>query len=519
MLGELVGQRSGVPFSRLPDVLVGEESRNVHYWRGAARTTPERIAALSGVATPDGNPVLRYHYHKSVGGLEYLFAFTRAHAYLWSEGTASYALMFTCTSNCSRWSTADSGQYVVATNNLDLVQYWDDATPAVGFAPLGGASGICYDTVHYLTRAEYVIAHYRYLHLLSTVEDGTEWRNLDRWCSAGDITDWDETHSSGGDANTNVLGDNDHITGAGIYDVQGANQVIIFTENSQYASWLVTDDVVYECHSIQSLIGCVSDDSIIQGPDGQLYYMSTDSDGLKQIRRVYDPNPLSADIQSTLDLMHPSYCNRVCGAYVGQFGELWWSIPSTGASTANDLTIVLNLQTMTWQPNIEFGVSAFGYYTQQTAVRIDDMTEIIDTLSGPIDSYAPAAGKPTFLMGDDSGLSRTISASSRTQGGTLVMALNGRPEEVNRFKRYHGAWLIFVSRPGTLDTVTCSIRAGDQAAYVNKGTVNLAVAGQEVRGYLRFDSRLRNGHVKLTASNPFDFLGVIMDYGLCGERS
>lgn len=518
VLSELVGQRSGVPHIRLPDAFVSEESRNMHYWRGAARTTPERIAALSSVAAPDGNPIIRYHYHISTAGLEYAFAFTRAHAYVWSEGTTSFTLMFTCSSNCTRWSTADFGQYVVATNNLDLVQYWDDTTPAVAFAPLGSASGICYDTVHYLTRAEYVIAHYHYLHLLSTTEDGTTYRNIDRWCSAGDLSDWDETHVAGGDANFRELGPNDRITGAGIYDVSGANHLIVFTQHTVNDSWLVTDDIVYEGHDILSQTGCASADSIVQAPDGQLYYMSIDSADVKQIRRVADPNPLSEDIQSTLDLMHPTYCSNVCATYVGQFGEIWWSIPSTGASTTNDKTLVLSLKTMTWQPDLDFGVAAFGYYTKQTAVYIDDMTDLIDSLTEPIDSYAPAAGQPTFLLADYSGYSWSVSSTTRTQGGTLVVALNFNPSELGQYKRVHGATFLFISRPGTSDTATISLRNADAAAYVNKGTVNLANSGRIVERYIRFDARLRTGHIKVTGSNPFEFLGAIFDYDLSGVR-
>jgi len=522
ILGDLVGQRVDFPSIKLPDVLVSEESRSVMYFRGAMRRLPGRMAAMAGAQTLDGFPILRYHYHESVAGLEYVFGFTKAHAYLWNEGTSAWDLMFTCASNCLRWSTEDFGEYVVATNNLDKVQYWKDSTPATPFAPLGGVNGICYDTAHYLTKAEYVICHWSYLHLFSTQEDGTDFLNLDRWCSAGDITDWDETHAGGGDANYRELGPNDHITGVGIYDVQGANQLICFTQHSVNAAWLVTDELVYETHEILAQTGCISADSIVQTPDGQLWYMSTDDVGVKQIRRVYDPTPLSYDVQSALDLMHPTLCDYVTGSYIGQFQQIWWSIPSGGASTGNDLVLIYSLQTQTWQSSGPMDIAAFGYWTNQTAIHIDDITTLIDDMSGTIDSYAPVAGVPVLLVSDYDGYTWSISTGTTDKGaaydGTLVLALNFTPELINRFKRVHGAWFLFLSHAGTAHTAVVSLKSGDSAQYVNKGTVSLDGDGQMVRRWIRFDSHLRYGHLKIIGANPFEFVGCIMDYDFTGER-
>ena len=519
LLSDWVGQRSGVPHIKLPQGLVNEESSFVHYWRNAVRRVPGRVAAFDGVQTPDANPILRYHYHRSTAGIDYVFVFTKAHAYLWSG--SAWTLMFTCAKDCDGWSTENFGEYVVATNDLDKVQYWSDATPTVAFANVGGANGINYDGNHYLTRAKLVIRHWHYLHLLSTTEDGTAYKNFDRWCSAGDLTDWNENGE--GDTDYRELGPGDEIVGAGIYNVQGANQLIVFTQQTVNAAWLVTDDLVYESQDILTGTGCPAPDSIVNAPDGQLYYISSDDDGAKEVRRVYDPNPLSYDVQATLDRMHPTLCNKIAASYIGQFQEIWWCIPSSGSSTGNDVVLPFSLMTQTWQPNSPMDICAFGYWTQQTTTYIDEVAEMIDDVIKVVDFYGPVAGQPISLVSDYSGYSWSTGSGTTDKEvsymGQLVLSTDLDPDTLNRFKRLHGAWLYFLAHTGASHTVTVSIRRGESASYVNKGNVSLDGNGQTVRKWLRFDGRTRNLDLKLSASNDFEFLGVIFDYDLCGERA
>jgi hypothetical protein len=517
----LIGMRADVPHIRLPQALVADESSGFHFWRDAMRRVPGRTTALAGTKTPDGNPLIHFHYHKSLGGIDSLFGFTKAHAYLWNEATDAWDPYFTCSLDCTTWSTEDFGQYVVATNNLDLVQYWDDATPLTAFAPLGGALGICYDTVHYLTKAKIVIRHWQYLHLMNTTEDGTAYENLDRWCDAGDLSSWDETHAGGGDANFRELGPDDGIVGAGIYNVQGANQLIAFTQHTVNGASLVEDDLVYESHDLLSSIGCAGHESIVNGPDGNLYYMSIDDDGLKQIRKVYDPNPLSYDIQPLLDLMNPGLAPYIAAAYVSQFREIWWSVPSSGDSTANDLVFIYGLEAETWQPPLTADIQAFGYYTRQTVLYIDGVADMIDDVHDTIDNFAPGVGTPTPISSDADGYT-WITASGVTDKGaaysaSLVLAATFG-STLNMYKRLHGAWLFFESYPGTTYTAVLSLRKGDEADYINLGTVSLAGNGKMVRQYLRFDKRLRDGHVKLVVSNPASFLGILFDFDEQGVR-
>lgn len=521
LLNNFLAQKAGVPHVKLPIGVMTDESDWVYFWRDAVRRMPGRLAALGAVQTPDANPILAYLTHTSVAGVVYLFAGTAEHLYLWDQSNTEWDLMFTCGSACTHWSLEDFDNYVVATNNVDKVQYWDDTDPGTAFANLGGASGIDYGDGTYLTRAKYVKRHWNYLHLLSTYEDGTEYPENDRWCSAGDITDFDATGS--GDANYRQLAAGDRIRGAAIYDVGGANQLVLFTQRSVNVAWLVTADEVYESQDILGH-GAIGPNAIVETPDGNVYYLAVGADGRRDIRRIGVTEPLSYDIYPALDNMHPTLDAYACGTYVGRLRQIWWSVPSTGDATANDRTFVLSTETHLWQPDLPFGVSAFGHHVRQDAVYIDDVTELIDTVQDIIDSCAPISGDPLFLVADYSGYTYIGAADSQDAGSdytaSLVVSTDFTPGGGgwDSYKRLHGARLYFLSHAGTDDEVTLSLREGDAATWTNLGTVALDGEGKTVECFLRFDRRLKVGHFKLTASNAFEFLGIIFKLDYTGER-
>jgi hypothetical protein len=520
ILNNLIGVRHRVPHIKLPDALVSEESAAFHFWRDAMRRVSGRGTALGGIQTPDANPIMHYHYHRSEAGLEYLFGFTKANAYLWNEALQQWDLFFTCVSDCTTWSTETFGTYVVATNNLDLVQYWSDTTPAVVFAPIGGVDGILYNATDYLTKAAVVKKHWNYLHLMNVEKNGVRYSNYDQWCDAGDATSWREDHPTGGDANYRALGPNDTIIGAGIYNVQGANQLIVFTDNTVNAAWLVEDDLVYEAHDLLTSTGVSSADSIVQTPDGNLYYLSGNKQGIREIRKVYDVTSLSYDIQPTLNMIPANLASGASAAYVAEYQEIWWAIPSTSASTGNDLVLIYNLGAGAWQPNLPISIVAFGFYRQQSAVYIDSISTLIDDLTGTIDSMSPSLGEPQLLCSDD-GYTWHVVSDAHDKGadlsGQLVLAITFGAT-INEYKRIHGAWFYFESSAGTSFTATISLRAGDGAQYTNLGTVSIAGDGRLVRQWLLMDEEIRDGHLKIAVSNPCDFLGVVFDYDPRGSN-
>lgn len=522
ILNDILGTRSGVPHTKLPKALMSSESRWVHYWRNAVRRMPGRSTALEGVQTPDGNPIINHFRHVSLAGTEYLFVFTKAHIYWWDQSNEEFDVMFTCASDCTRWSVADMGQFIVATNDIDKVQYWDDDSPSSLFTNLGGANGIEYATGKFLTKAKYVIRHYNYIHLLSTTEDGTSYPYVDRWSDLGDVESWDQ--DGAGDANYRDLDKSVSIRGAGIYEVQGANQLIVFTDSLINAAYLTEDNNVYASSNILVGTGCLSDKSIVKTPDGHLWYLSLEvMSGTVDVRRVYDPNSYSYDISPTLTSMHPTLRDFACGAYVGLYKEIWWCVPGDNDSTANDTVLSISAITIGWNPIATMDIQSFGFYTQQTNTYINDLTDFINDLTDPINSYGSVAGNPIILASDADGYTWSLASGVQDKGvdytGELVLASDfGQGQLINRNKRLHGMYVFLETKQGTSYTVTASVREGDVGEYTNIGNITLNGNGKTVRGYIRYNTRLRDGHFKFAATNDFDFLGVVFDFDITGVR-
>ena len=95
------------------------------------------------VRTPDTFPILHYHrFVRELDAKEYLMVFTKAHIYYWNETTKAYVLKFTCSSNCTEWSTVTFNDKIIATNNIDKVLNWYPAISGGLFLPLDTSSGI-----------------------------------------------------------------------------------------------------------------------------------------------------------------------------------------------------------------------------------------------------------------------------------------------------------------------------------------------------------------------------------------
>jgi len=132
-------------------------------------------------------------------------------------------------------------------------------------------------------------------------------------------------------------------------------------------------------------------------------------------------------------------------------------------------------------------------------------------------------GDSLFVVSDYSGYTYIAANGTQDAGvdytGSLVLATDfTQGGGWNQYKRLHGAWLFFINRPGTSDEITLSLRKGDEDSWTNLGTVSLSEDGKTVRQYVRFDSRLKDGHFKLAATNGFGFLGIIFDLDYTGPR-
>jgi len=518
IVSDILGQRDDIPTIKLPEAYASGESEWMFYHQGAMRRLPgRRPEFLDGdgapIPMPDSNPVLRWHYHLSASGAEFIHAFTKAHVYQWDGGDKEWDVLFTCGSDCTRWSTADFGPYIVATNNSDKVISWLDTTPATDYAVVGDETdGIdCGDGV-YVTKAEHVLECEGYLFLMATTETGTSRHNRRRWCSWGDLSDWDSSSSKTGDAGWNDLTPGRKITGCGV-STAGGMRLVTFARDLIDVMWLTESDLVWESETLADRIGSVAPDSIVTDADGNLYYLAADN-----TIRVLGGGALSMDLDRTIRNLHPSLLRYTQAAYVAALGQLWWAVPSGPSSTGNDLALIFNVAAGTWH-TAPMDIRAFGGWTGQTSYTIDGIPfPSIDGIEWPYIDWAGQVSQYPFLIASDyTGLAyRCVDAETdkgQAYSGRLVLGTDlAQRRALSEFKRVHGMWLWLEGEDGS---VAVSIRPDGASGYEVVGSVAIPADGQAV--WLPADARFRHCEIKFEASVPFGFVGVIFEYDWDGD--
>jgi hypothetical protein len=370
--------------------------------------------------TPDTNPIIHFHlFVKRSTAAQYLLAFTKAHIYLWNSAAKTWDLKFTCSADCTEWSTVTYNDKVIATNNVDMVLVWDtsgyfiplqntiataitaatQANPCkitaaghgltngdrvfikdvVGMTQINNLQfivtvvdvdnftlngvnssaytaydsagtvvefeGIDYDGSHFVTKAKYVTTFENYLQLGYTYENGTSYPQRIRWCDIGDETDW-----ASGDAGSAETEGADFIKGFKIY----SGKLIIFKETSRIIQTLVSYSDVWNWVKMPGAIGCLSNHSIVEDPDGRVYWLANDL-----TFREMETGEISHAIDPIVKLIEPSSAYLVCGQFMDETGEIWWSIPYSNA---------LNNKVITYKEGswgeLDIVTPAFGNYKE-----------------------------------------------------------------------------------------------------------------------------------------------------------
>ena len=418
-----MGTREDVPTVKLPTTLM-PESENVFLYRGAIKAMPGGSYGFVDddnelVAVPDGNPIIRYHRHVTGTGTEHIFAYTKAHVYKWDETNKQFDKFFTCDSDCTLWSTASVDNKIVSTNNVDKVQVWDETTPATVFAALDGTSGLDLDGgTTYLTKAGHVIAYENYIWFFDTTEGGSHYPDRGRWCTGGDITDYDATGSGDTGAKDFSAGYG-NIKGAGIYTYQGADILVVFKEQNHFPMWLVEDSAIWYVGNAQAS-GTVAAHSVVNDGEGRLYWIGDD-----YAVHQFGGAIVSDAIDVTMKAINVTYQANIEAHYVKLYNQIWWSIPSTASSTGNDKVIALNIKYSIWH-HYSFAIRTFGIWSQQTSYTIDGLDALSTTIDGldaaqpSIDYVEGLAGFPLDIGSDYSGYTYKLHQSETDMGSAMT---------------------------------------------------------------------------------------------------
>lgn len=521
LLSPTAGVREDFP-SIFLDKSFAPESENTFIRYGEIHRMRMRLKELldasnDKVQTPDANPVIKYYRHVTTSGIEYLFGFTKAHAYLWSTSSKAWGTRHTCGSDCTHWSVASYKGKVIATNGVDKVLVWSDTTQATSFAALDGSDGLDLDGGStYLTAAKYVVIYENYVILGYVTEGGTVYPYRLRWCTLGDETDWDESGS--GDTGVLNIKYSDYIMGFSTYG-NTFEYLIIFQKNSIDRMWLVEGSVIFNKAPLSSKVGLLAPDSIVKDMAGDLYFLANDF----SIREL-NKGIVSGPIDKTVKSINPEYAEYACATFIDEYNQLQWSIPYGSGATGNNKVIAYPPDSKKWAAH-DLAISAFGDYTRQSVYTIDTWPySSIDAISQPtIDSVENVVGFPLDICSDYSGYTYNLHAAendaTEEYTGKVILTTDlAEKQALPFYKRVTNMQHIF-RREGT-GTALIEVKEDNGANWQSQGSVALTSDnGEEIlRIEQPCDLRARHFLLKISATNLFRYLGTIFDFELDGDR-
>lgn len=525
VLSDFLGDREDVPNVKMPKAYMPSSSGMFLQW-GLLRTMPGAnkgaFVDANGdkVQTPDGNIVIHYHRYVSAQGVEYPFAFTKAHIYKWDESNKQFDTFWTCSSDCDLWDTTEIDGKLIATNGVDKVLYWDETDPGTVFSALGSASGLDIGG-SYITTAKYCIACEEYLILGATTEGGTYYGRRRRWSTYNDIDDYDET-GNGDTGKKDYLIGSDSLKGFGTYTYGETNYLIVFKGKSIYTEYLVESLDVWASNKMSGKIGLLATHAAINDSEGNLYYAASD-----YTIRKYPKEIISMPKEVTLKGINVTYQDYIEATYLECYNQIWWSVPSSLSSTGNDKIIALNLTYGVWH-DFPFAIRAFGDWSQQETYTIDGLDSFSDSIDGldaqlpSIDYVSAIAGFPLDICSDYSGYTYVLHTSEKEKGASVsrefVISVDlTEKQSLDILKRIFKAMLIFAGRSseGTIDMF---VKRDNEASWQSLSSVSLKSTRQIADSKFLVNKRAKHFLFKGVTTVLCDIIGMYFNFEIDGYR-
>ena len=499
------GMREDIPSITIPEAFT-HDNENVVLRYGEIHRCRMRTEPNSVTVATDGNPVLKYHYFEQADSTDYLVAFTKAHAYHWNSVSLEWDLKYTCSEDCTTWSTVTFNDVLYATNNIDKVQEWSGTG---SFSDLGSASGIDVGTTEYLTKATFLCTYEGYLMAGNVTVDGGAQPTTIFWSDTQDADTWNSGNAS-------------YITLPGPDSLKATGKVmdflLVFSGRSIDQLWATDSSLIFNARRLRNNMGTFSPDSIINGPQGELYFMDNRQNIRQVISTAADMQVISRPIDDTAKKIPYSLVSDVRGWWVDSLEQLWWSVPYGPGATENNKLICMDINGA-WTKR-DMAVSAFGEYEEKTTYTWASVpaTATWENWGKIWDSLEAMADYRLDICGDYSGYTYNSHHSSQDNGadftgyavvGSDLSHGKGTPI-ADRYKRLVYMTLLFRNEgSGEADIY---LKRDFENEWNSLGSVSLEGDTDILWQRLNADYRGRYFQLKISADDPFRFIGVIFYY-------
>jgi len=486
----------------------------------------------TSVPAPDGNPILHYRTIEidvSGSATEYVFGFTKAHAYLWSQSWSAWILKHTCASDATLWDSTQYFNEIVATNNVDPPLRWGVTTNALMSNDWGGnaANGPMHATDDYISKAKFVTTFKNYLIFgYYTITDSTVYGHGIIWNDLATITTWDS-----GDAGAWSLEGNGVVNGFGRV---GKSLVVAKTKSMLYG-WHVESDDIFQFDVANYGIGTDAPHSLVNDADDNLYFLGSDY----KFYKFYTSggfDEISALIAPRVRNINPNYASGIEGAYIELYGTLNWSVPYGSEATANNEQWRCIPKKWSWAID-SMAIIAYGKYSRDAGYTFD--THPYDTFDGiawdSFDQSEQMAGFEPDLCSDSDGKTWALHSSEQDKGSDYTRyhefetPLSNDPTfHIDK----HLQCVDIIHRRESDGDLEVEVKRNTEANYTSVGTIDLtgatglhtvdslALPDVVIQKLSCLSSQIKGSqfNIKIKATNRFRLLGIIFYYTPMGIR-
>lgn len=268
---------------------------------------------------------------------------------------------------------------MVMTNGVDAIRKY---TGAGNTAVLGGSPPL----------ARYCVAYGGYLVLFYTTEGGTTYYLRARWSDTG----LPETWAGGNAGASNLLEDEDDITGVGVF----GDYITIHKQGSIFVGYLVSTSQVFRFDRKNTGAGAISHDTIRNLPTGEQIFLARD--GFRLFNGITAPlidNPVMDELRTQ---MAPQYLFKATAVVVKERDEYWCGIP-LGSQTEPETVYKYNYRTGHVYKDLHTNLTILSQYERINKLSWDDKSNTWDSDTTRWDDVIYLALAPTVIFGDTVG--------------------------------------------------------------------------------------------------------------------
>lgn len=467
------------------------------------------------VQNMSGDEFVGYHLlvqNVSGGETEKLVGFTKNHVYQWDTSLQKWIAIFTNSAECERWSFVQVGDYLVATNNVDVPLEWDGSDLMSGIDV--AVSGPEVSSGTYIGKAKHVTTYENYVIFgdVTLVGDAAAIRpEYVYWSVIGGGVGGSADYKGEGAGEMRITGKGSRITGFGFWQ----DYLCIFKDLSWRKIWFTGGDDIWNQAEGSPSVGTRAPDSIINDAEGALHFYGSD-----MTFHEVSLGRISQALDVTARNIAPEYVHLIKSIYITEYGEIRWAVPAGADAEVNNK--VLSYKEGKWDV-YDIPVTAFGQWNMIETWTWDtipfstwdeigwDQWDTVESAVGfPVDICSDAAGNTYRLHG-----AHKDNGSSHARYFVLTTDLSDK-QALGWYKRILQLYF-YIFKEGAGD-LTIEVKRDNEPDWQSVGTVSLSGTPKLLIERLPVDIRARTFLFKISATSAFRFVGMMFDFLPVGDR-